>query len=125
MLLWRFSGLVSFPNSQLIHPDTTTMNIMKMMKQVQQMQAGLAAAQEKLASQTVTTEGAGGKLKVTATCDGNLTELVIDPNPSDSEFLQELLLQTINAAIAKGKETAAAEMKKLTGGLDLPPGMGF
>ena len=86
------------------------------------MQAALAA------SQTVTTEGAGGKLKVTATCDGNLTELVIDPSiidPSDSEFLQELLLQTINAAIAKGKETAAAEMKKLTGGLDLPPGMGF
>lgn len=83
------------------------------------MQAGLAAAQEKLASQTVATEGAGGKLKVTATCDGNLTELVIDPSiidPSDSEFLQDLLLQTINAAIAKGKETAAAEMKKLTGG---------
>ena len=46
------------------------MNMMKMMKQVQQMQAGLAAAQEKLASQTVATEGAGGKLKVTATCDG-------------------------------------------------------
>ena len=92
------------------------------------MQTGLAAVQEKLASQTVTTEGAGGKLKVTATCDGNLTELVIDPSiidPSDSEFLQELLLQTINAAIAKGKETAAAEMKKLTGGLGLPPGMGF
>ncbi len=91
------------------------MNIMKMMKQVQQMQTGLAAVQEKLASQTVTTEGAGGKLKVTATCDGNLTELVIDPSiidPSDSKFLQELLLQTINAAIAKGKETAAAEMKK-------------
>ena len=33
------------------------MNMMKMMKQVQQMQAGLAAAQEKLASQTVATEG--------------------------------------------------------------------
>ena len=43
------------------------MNIMKMMKQVQQMQSGLAAAQEKLASQTVTSEGAGGKVKVTAT----------------------------------------------------------
>ena len=101
------------------------MNMMKMMKQVQQMQAGLAAAQEKLASQTVATEGAGGKLKVTATCDGNLTELVIDPSIIDSEFLQDLLLQTINAAIAKGKETAAAEMKKLTGGMSLPPGMGL
>ena len=38
---------------------------------------------------------------------------------------QDLLLQTINAAIAKGKETAAAEMKKLTGGMGLPPGMGL
>lgn len=104
------------------------MNIMKMMKQVQQMQSGLAAAQEKLASQTVTTEGAGGKVKVTATCDGNIAELVIDPSiidPSDAEFLQDLVMKTINDAILKGKETAAAEMKKLTGGLDLPPGMGL
>lgn len=104
------------------------MNIMKMMKQVQQMQSGLAAAQEKLASQTVTTEGAGGKVKVTATCDGNIAELVIDPSiidPSDAEFLQDLVMKTINDAILKGKETAATEMKKLTGGLDLPPGMGL
>lgn len=104
------------------------MNIMKMMKQVQQMQSGLAAAQEKLASQTVTTKGAGGKVKVTATCDGNIAELVIDPSiidPSDAEFLQDLVMKTINDAILKGKETAAAEMKKLTGGLDLPPGMGL
>lgn len=101
---------------------------MKMMKQVQQMQSGLAAAQEKLAAQTVTAEGAGGKLKVTATCDGTITELFIDPSiidPTDSEFLQDLILQTINSAITKGKETAAAEMKKLTGGLNIPPGMGF
>lgn len=104
------------------------MNIMKLMKQAQQMQAGLAAAQEKLAAQTVDTEGAGGKIKVTATCDGSLTSLSIDPSivdPNDAEFLQDLILQTVNAAIAKGKETAASEMKKLTGGLDLPPGMGL
>lgn len=104
------------------------MNIMKMMKQVQQMQAGLASAQEKLAAQTVTAEGAGGKVKVSATCDGSITALAIDPSiidPSDAEFLQELVMQTINDAIIKGKETAATEMKKLTGGMDLPPGMGF
>lgn len=98
------------------------------MKQAQQMQAGLAAAQEKLASQTVSTEGASGKIKVTATCDGNITELLIDPSiidPSDAEFLQDLVLTTINDAILKGKETAAAEMKKLTGGMELPPGLGF
>lgn len=103
------------------------MNIMKLMKQAQQMQAGLAAAQEKLALQTVEMEGASGKIKVTATCDGSITALTIDPSivdPSDTEFLQDLILQTINAAISKGKETASAEMKKLTGGMNLPPGMG-
>ncbi len=104
------------------------MNIMKMMKQVQQMQAGLASAQEKLAAQTVSAEGAGGKVKVTATCDGNVTEIILDPSiidPTDVEFLQELILKTVNDAITKGKETAAAEMKKVTGGMGLPPGMGF
>lgn len=104
------------------------MNIMKLMKQAQQMQAGLAAAQEKLASETVEAEGASGKIKVTATCDGTLTALEIDPSvldPNDAEFLQELLLTTINGAIVKGKEKSASEMKKLTGGLDLPPGFGM
>lgn len=103
------------------------MNIMKLMKQAQQMQAGLAAAQQQLASQTVDVEGASGKIKVTATCDGAITALTIDPSivdSADTEFLQDLILQTINDAIAKGKEVSAKEMKKLTGGLDLPPGMG-
>ncbi len=92
------------------------------------MQAGLAAAQEKLASETVSSEGASGKIQVTVTCDGVLRELKIDPSildANDVEFLQDLLMQTINNAIAQGKEKAAAEMKKLTGGLDLPPGLGF
>ncbi len=104
------------------------MNIMKLMKQAQQMQAGLAATQEKLAAETVEAEGASGKIKVTATCSGDITALTIDPSildPNDAEFLQELLLTTINNAITKGKEKSAAEMKKLTGGLDLPPGFGM
>lgn len=103
------------------------MNIMKLMKQAQQMQAGLAAAQKQLAEQTVDVEGAGGKIKVTATCDGSIASLTIDPSiidPQDAPFLQDLILKTVNEAIEKGKEVSAREMKKLTGGLDLPPGMG-
>lgn len=104
------------------------MNIMKLMKQAQEMQAGLAAAQEKLATETVESEGAAGKIKVTATCDGTITSLTIDPSildPNDAEFLQELLLATIQNAISKGKEKAASEMKKLTGVMELPPGFGM
>ena len=46
---------------------------------------------------------------------------VIDP--ADAEFLEGLVLKAGQEAIAKGKAQAAAEMKKLTGGLNIP-GMG-
>ena len=101
---------------------------MKMLKQAQPMQAGLAAAQEKLAEQTVSVEGAGGKIKVTATCDGSITELVIDPSiidPSDAEFLQDLVMATVNDALIQGKDKSASEIKKLTGGMNLPAGLGL
>ncbi|MFZ9936826.1 MAG: YbaB/EbfC family nucleoid-associated protein, partial [Luteolibacter sp.] len=36
------------------------------------------------------------------------------------EFLQDLVLKGVQEAIQTGKEKAAAEMKKLTGGLGIP-----
>ena len=99
------------------------MNIAKLMKQAQQMQAGLAAKQEELASQTVEASVGGGKVTVTATCAGDVVSIKIDPSvvdPSDVEFLEELVLKGIQEAISTGKEKAAAEMKKLTGGLGIP-----
>lgn len=104
------------------------MNLQQLMKQAQQMQAGLANAQAKLAEETLTTETAGGKIKVTATGAGMITDLQIDPSivdPNDAEFLQQLVLKAVQDAIAAAKGMAEAEMKKLTGGLGLPPGMGL
>ncbi|MEI7912655.1 MAG: YbaB/EbfC family nucleoid-associated protein [Verrucomicrobiota bacterium] len=102
------------------------MNLAKIMKQAQQMQAGLAAKQEELAIQIVDASVAGGKVKVTATCAGDVLSIKIDPaviDPADAEFLEGLVLKAVQEAIAKGKAQAAAEMKKLTGGLNIP-GMG-
>ncbi len=99
------------------------MNMAKLMKQAQAMQAGLAAKQEELAQRSVEASVGGGKVSVTATCAGDVLSIRIDPSvidPSDAEFLQELVLKGVQEAISKGKETAAAEMKKLTGGLGLP-----
>jgi DNA-binding YbaB/EbfC family protein len=99
------------------------MNIAKLMKQAQQMQAGLAAKQEELAIQTVDAAVGGGKVKVIATCAGDILSIKIDPSvidPADAEFLEELVLKGVQEAITKGKAKAAAEMKKLTGGLGLP-----
>jgi DNA-binding YbaB/EbfC family protein len=99
------------------------MNIAKLMKQAQQMQAGLAAKQEELAQQIVESSVGGGKVTVTATCSGDVVSIKIDPSvvdPSDVEFLEELVLKGVQEAINTGKDRSATEMKKLTGGLGIP-----
>jgi DNA-binding YbaB/EbfC family protein len=99
------------------------MNIQKLMKQAQQMQAGLAAKQEQLAQETVEASVGGGKITVTATCAGDVLSIKIDPSvvdATDVEFLEDLVLKGVQEAITTGKEKAAAEMKKLTGGLGIP-----
>jgi DNA-binding YbaB/EbfC family protein len=99
------------------------MNIAKLMKQAQQMQAGLATKQEELSKQTVEASVGGGKVHVTANCAGDVLSIRIDPtvvDPSDVEFLEELVLKGVQEAIATCKDKAAAEMKKLTGGLGIP-----
>ncbi len=99
------------------------MNIQKLMKQAQQMQAGLAAKQEELANQTVEASVGGGKVNVVATCAGDVVSIKIDPSvidPADAEFLEDLVLKGVQEAISKGKDQSAAEMKKLTGGLGIP-----
>lgn len=99
------------------------MNIAKLMKQAQQMQAGLAAKQEELSKQTVEASAGGDKVRVTATCAGDILSIRIDPtvvDPSDVDFLEELVLKAVQEAIHTGKEKSANEMKKLTGGLGIP-----
>ncbi len=99
------------------------MDINKLMKQAQQMQAGMAKAQEELAEQTVEASVGGGKVTVVATGAGEVRSIKIDPaviDPEDAEFLEELVLSGIQEAIAKGKSMAEGEMSKLTGGMKIP-----
>ncbi|MES2996490.1 MAG: YbaB/EbfC family nucleoid-associated protein [Verrucomicrobiota bacterium] len=99
------------------------MNIQKLMKQAQQMQAGLAAKQEELGKRVVEATAGGGKVTVSATCAGDVVSIKIDPSvvdSSDVEFLEDLVLKGVQEAISKGKTEAAAEMGKLTGGLGIP-----
>lgn len=48
---------------------------------------------------------------------------VIDPE--DVEGLEDLILSGVQKAIEDGKALAQSEMGKVTGGLGLPPGLGF
>ena len=99
------------------------MNLQKLMKQAQAMQANMAKAQAQLAERTYVAEAAGGKIKATADGTGMITALSIDPavvDPDDAEFLQTLVLKAVQDALNGAKNMAESEMRKVTGGLGFP-----
>ena len=99
------------------------MNLQKLMKQAQAMQANMANAQARLAEKTYTAEAASDKIQVTANGIGMVTDLKIDPavvDPDDAEFLASLVLKAVQDALNGSKQMADAEMRKVTGGLGFP-----
>ena len=103
------------------------MNIQKMLQQAQRMQAKLAETQTELASKTVEATVGGGKITVTASGSGDVLSIKIDPSvvdPQDVEMLEDLVLTGVRQAIEESRKLAEGEMKKATGGLNLP-GMPF
>ncbi len=102
------------------------MNLGKMMKQAQELQSKMAEMQERLAEAEV--EGSAGAGMVTAVMSGKheLRRIKIDPSlvdPSDVEVLEDLIVAAVNDARTRVEEHVKEEMGKLTGGLNLPPGM--
>jgi DNA-binding YbaB/EbfC family protein len=101
-------------------------NIGQIMKQAQQMQTQMAELQEQLAELEVAGAAGGGMVQVTMSGKGELRGVKIDPalaNPDDIEVLEDLIMAAANDAKAKVEARVQEEMQKLTGGLQLPPGM--
>ncbi len=98
----------------------------KMMRAAQEMQGKMAELQEGLSAITVTGESGAGMVKATATAKGELTGLDIDPSifkAEDKEVVEDLILAAVREAQAKAAERSKEEMRKLTEGLGLPPGL--
>jgi len=98
-------------------------NQQQMLRQVQQMQAAMAQAQQEIAATEVTGSAGGGMVTVEADGKGQLRRVKIDPsvvNPTDVEMLEDLITVAVGDAQKKAAELASAEMGKVTGGLNLP-----
>ena len=101
-------------------------NIGNMMKQAQQLQKKMADAQEKLNAIEVEGSSGGGMVKVIATAKGDIKRIMIDDSlmsKEEKEMTEDLIVAAINDAKQKGEEVSQEEMKSLTGGIPLPPGM--
>lgn len=102
------------------------MNLGAMMKQAQQMQAKMEEAQRKLDDIAVEGAAGGGMVKVVSSAKGDVKSVTIDPSivdPADVEMIEDLVLAALNDAKSKAEAAMAEEVKSVTGGLQLPPGM--
>ncbi len=98
----------------------------KMMKQLQKAQAEMSRLQEELSEKTVESSSGGGAVRVVANGQKQLVSLQIDPEAMDEdnrEMLEDMIIAAVNETFNRVDEMVSSEMQKLTGGMNLPPGM--
>jgi len=101
------------------------MNIGKMMKKAQEMQANMKDLQEELAKIEVSGESGGGMVKVTMSGDRQVKSIVIEDEwweEKDKSLIEDLVAAAVNAASQIAEEKSKEEQQKLMAGLPLPPG---
>jgi len=105
-------------------------------RDLQKMQQQMLKAQEKmaedLANMTIEGSAGGGAVVITLSGDQQAKSVKIDPeavDPEDVGTLEDLVLTALNDAIEKAlaaqQEAQQRMLASATGGLKLPPGLGF
>ena len=97
-----------------------------LMKQAQEMQARMAEVQQQIAALEVTGEAGAGMVKVVMNGRYEVKRVSIDPDlmKEDREVLEDLVAAACNDTVRKVEKTQAEKMSELTGGLNLPFGLG-
>lgn len=98
------------------------------MSQMQKLQEEMEKAQNALATEEVSASVGGGMVTVVATGAQEVKSITIKPeavNAEDVELLQDMVLAAVTEALHKAKALEQERMGALTGGMGLPPGLGF
>jgi nucleoid-associated protein EbfC len=101
-------------------------NLAGLMKQASQMQAKMQEMQAKLESMEVEGASGAGMVSVTLNGRGEMKSVKLDPklaDPAEMEMVEDLIVAAHADAKRKIEAMAAEEMQKVTGGMQLPPGM--
>lgn len=98
-------------------------NMNNMLKQVQKMQRQMEEMQKELEQKEVEATSGGGAVTVKVTGKKALLEVKIDPevvNKDEVEMLEDMIVAAVNEAFRKADEMMEVEMKKVTGGVNIP-----
>ena len=101
-------------------------DLMKMMKQAQEIQGRMQQMQEELNALQVEGQSGGGLVKVTLNGKMEARSVKLDPSllkPADVEMLEDLILAAFQDAKGKVESALQEKMREVTGGLPLPPGL--
>lgn len=94
-----------------------------LMKSAHEMQGRMKDMQETLRRLKIEASSGGGMVTVEMNGQQQLLNCRIERSlfeSGDSELVEELVVAAVNAALDKVKQTAAEEMSKLAGGMDIP-----
>jgi hypothetical protein len=89
----------------------------------QQMQGRITQMQTELTQRTVTGSAGGGMVTVTADGKGHVRGVRIDPSiveEGDVEMIEDLVTAAVADAQRRAEEIYRDELRKVTGGLQLP-----
>ena len=95
---------------------------MKLIRQVQKMQADMEAAQKALAEEELEVTAGGGTVTVTITGSGDLRGIRIDPSvvdPDDVETLEDLVVAAVTEAQRVANARQQEKLGPVGGGLDV------
>lgn len=94
-----------------------------MMKQAQEMQKNMKAAQDEIDEMISEGEAGGGLVRVTAKGKGTVTSVSVDPTilrADSKEIVEDLLLAAVNDAQTKAADRAKKRLAEVTAGLPIP-----
>lgn len=97
-------------------------NMQQLMRQAQKMQQQMEQAQADLETKEYEASAGGGAVTCKVNGKREIVSLTIKPeavDPEDVEMLQDMVVAAVNEAMRKADAESAANMSRLTGGLNL------
>ena len=101
-------------------------NMSGLLQQAQQMQRKMMEVDKKLNEMEVTGSVSGGLVTITMTGKGDVKGVKIDASlKEDTEVLEDLILAAFSEAKKNADKLSETEMRSVSGGMPMPPGIKF
>lgn len=98
-------------------------NMQQILARAQKLQAKVTETQNKLANEEISGTSGSGMVSITMTVNGSVKSISVNKdiiNPDEKDILEDLILAAFNDAKQKADTKYEEEMKKATGGMNIP-----